>query len=368
MSSKKSWSNNEGNFENIVNKILSNGKLNNKNIDVEPINISLLTKLMSRNNINKLIQKAKNESVHESNLTPVNIKKILTSYLKSKKIEQNVIKKKVQSNKKPESKSTKKKVPFRNNKIGPNEKLTNVKTFNVKAEIEKLEKLENNASRKITKAVRKTAEKSKETKKKAEKLKKTQQKNTDKVLKKINEVKNYLKNLRAQITNSYTKKSSQFVFLNLDKVKNESLSRKKLTQLLKSGTIIKYLKLICNGKPFFNVSNEDWYLCITGYIEKESNEISHQLGLVAYKKDKVNNFSGFRNRTDKLKFKTKIFLDLGKENKSTNISMLTAKIKAYLNSKVKNKNNYIPNEEGFYVGNVLIKNNGNNNMNVKQIV
>ena len=58
------------------------------------------------------------------------------------------------------------------------------------------------------------------------------------------------------------------------------------------------------------------------------------------KKDKVNNFSGFRNRTDKLKFKTKIFLDLGKENKSTNISMLTAKIKAYLNSKVKNKNNY----------------------------
>jgi hypothetical protein len=334
MSSKKSWFNNkEGKFENIVNKILNKGKngiLNNKNINGETIKYNLLTELMERKNINQLIQKAKSKSGHESNLTSEEIKKILTSYLKSKKIEPNVIKKKVQSNKKPESKSTKKTVTFINKKIGPNgeyKKLTNVKTFNVKAEIEKLE---NNASRKITKAVRKTAEKSKETKK-----------NADKALKKIDEVKFYLKELRAQINNSYKKKSlSQFVFLNLDKVNNESLNREELTKLLKSGIIIKYLKLICNGNPFFNVSNEDWYLCITGYIEKESNEISHQLGLVAYKKDKVNNFSGFRNRTDKLKFKTKIFLDLGKENKSTNISMLTAKIKAYLNSKVKNKNNY----------------------------
>jgi len=364
----ESWSNNkEEKFENIVNKILNKGKngiLNNKNIDGETIKYNLLTELMERKNINDLIKSAKNKSGHESNLTSEQIKKILISYLKSKKKEPNVIKKKVQSNKKPESKSTKKTVTFRNKK-GPNgnyEKLTNVKTFNVKAEIEKLE---NNASRKITKAVRKTAEKSKETKKKAEKLKKTEKKNTDKVLKKINEVKNYLKELRAQITDSYRKKSPQFVFLNLDKVKNESLSRKKLTQLLKSGTIIKYLKLICNGNPFFNVSNEDWYLCITGYIEKESNEISHQLGLVAYKKDIVSNFSGFRNRTDKLKFKTKIFLDLGKENKLTNTKDLTEKIKKYLNSKVKNNNNYTQNEEGFYVGNVLIKNNGNNNMNVK---
>jgi len=79
----------------------------------------------------------------------------------------------------------------------------------------------------------------------------------------------------------------------------------------------------------------------------------------------VSNFSGFRNRTDKLKFKTKIFLDLGKENKLTNTKDLTEKIKKYLNSKVKNNNNYTQNEEGFYVGNVLIKNNGNNNMNVK---
>jgi hypothetical protein len=236
--SKKSWSNNkEGKFENIVNTILSNGKngiLNNKNINGEPINISLLTKLMSRNNINDLIKSAKSKSGHESKLSPLEIKKILTSYLKSKKIEPNVIKKKVQSNKKPESKSTKKTVTFRNKKIGPNgeyKKLTNVKTFNVNAEIEKLE---NNASRKITKAVRKTAEKSKETKKKAEKLKKTEKKNTDKALKKIDEVEIYLKELRAQITDSYRKKSPQFVFLNLDKVNNESLNREELTKLLKS--------------------------------------------------------------------------------------------------------------------------------------
>ena len=74
----------------------------------------------------------------------------------------------------------------------------------------------------------------------------------------------------------------------------------------------------------------------------------------------MKNFSGFKNKTNKFKFKTKIFLDLGKNNKLTNTSVLTAKIRGYLNSKVKNKNNY---QKGFYVGNVLV---GNNNMSLKK--
>ena len=82
----KSWGelSNEGNFENIVNVILRNQKLNKKNITEKPINNKLLTELMKRNNINQLIQKAKNESGFKSNLEKEDIKKILTNYLKKK--------------------------------------------------------------------------------------------------------------------------------------------------------------------------------------------------------------------------------------------------------------------------------------------
>ena len=355
----KSWVelNKEENFENIVNKILSNGKLNNTNIAGKTINNKLLTKLMKRENINNLIEKAKRESGFNSKLTKEEIKQILSNYL-NKKTTPSAKKKDNEEVETKKKESKKKIVTFRNRKIGPNgeyKKLSNVKTFNLEAEIKNLE---NKASKTITKAVRKTAEKSKENKAKAEKLKKTEKKNTTKALKKINEVKIYLKNLKSQINNSYKKKSlSQFVFLNFDKIKNNSLTRQKLTNLLKSGIIIKHLIENYNGKTFFNVSYDEWYLCMTGYIEKESNEISHQLGLIAYKKDNVKNFSEFKNKANKFKFKTKIFLDLGKNNKLINISLLTAKIKKYLNSKVKNKNNY---EKGFQFGNVLVE---NNNMN-----
>ena len=374
--SKKSWSNNkEGKFDNIVNTILSNGKngiLNNKNINGEPINISLLTKLMSRNNINDLIKSAKSKSGHESNLTPVKIKKILTNYLKKKITPENfreIAEIQAAAKKKANEEAAAKKKA--------NEEAAAKKKANEEAKekaiqkdtVKKKKKPSKNLGIIINKFLKNQAAKkeanekaNQEAKKKANqeaKKKANQEAATKESLKKINEVKNYLKNLRAQINNR--KKSPQFVFLNLDKVINKSLSRKKLTQLLKSGTIIKYLKLICNGKPFYTHNNDEWFLCLTGYVEKPYKEISHQLGLVAYKKDIVSNFSGFRNRTDKLKFITKIFLDLGKENNLTNTKDLTEKIKKYLNSKVKNNNNYIPNEEGFY--DVLINN--NKNMNVK---
>lgn len=248
----------------------------------------------------------------------------------------NTIKKFMKKSMKESKKTAEKNLKKKNNATK-----TITKAFRKTAE-KKLKK-KNNASKTITKAVRKTAEKSKETKAKAEKLKKTEKKNEEKALKLINKVKIYLRELKAQITNSYKKKLlPQFVFLNLDKTKNNSLSRKELTQLLKSGTIIKYLKLVFE-KSFITLNDDKWFLCLTGYVEKESNEISHQLGLVAYKKDTVKNFSGFKNKTNKFKFKTKIFLDLGKNNKLTNTSVLTAKIKGYLSSKVKNKNNYIKN-------------------------